>query len=85
MNRYVLYSEEWGVYLGSFLGLGFWSKIDPVGQDGACTFENEEQIRDWIATWDGGPPPDWRAVAVPDVGYASIEQCVVAGLPAWTP
>lgn len=85
--RFVIYSHDLGVYLGNFLGLGFWSKVDPVGQPSACTFDSEQQIREHVATWDGGSPPTWRAVPVevdPD-GYATIAQCVAAGLPGWDP
>ena len=35
--RFVLYHPEDGVYLGGFMGLGFWSNLDPVGQPEAVT------------------------------------------------
>lgn len=84
--RVVLYSEEWGVYLGNAMGFGFWSKLDPVGQTAAVTFLDEDEVRAHIATWDSGPPPAWRVVPVHRTydGYALIEDCVAAGLPAWS-
>ncbi len=44
MRRFVLYLPEWGVYLDNAMGLGFWSKEDPVGQTHACTFASEVAI-----------------------------------------
>jgi hypothetical protein len=87
-RRFVLYSESLGVYLGSFMGLGFWSKLDPAGQPGAVTLPSEEEASAFVATWEGHEPPaDLRAVAVlvvaPD--RATIAECVAAGLPAWDP
>ena len=83
-TRYVLYTEEDGIYLGSCMGMGFWSKVDPVGQSAACTFESESQIREIVAEWEW-KPQQWRAVQVePDDGlYASIAACERAGLPGW--
>lgn len=85
--RFVLYSEELGVFIGTGLGLGFWSKFDAAGQDHACVFESENQIRSFVATLAGARPAHWRAVPVlsNDGWYASIAQCKAAGLPGWTP
>lgn len=86
--RVVIYSEPAGVFLGSCMGLGFWSEMDPAGQDAAITFESEDVARAEVARWKHGPEEPWRCVPVEvDAGdrYASIEQCVRAGLPRWTP
>ena len=82
---YVIYSEELGVYLGSCLGLGFWSKLDPAGQDYAVTFPSVEACKQWIDSWDSKLESPWKAVEVtPDSsGFASVASCVRAGLPAW--
>jgi hypothetical protein len=83
----VLYHEEMGVYLGSCFGLGFWSKLDPVGQEAAVTFEDSVQATEAMKRWDS-IPEDVRAVPVSNIdeyGYASIDACVKAGLPAWEP
>lgn len=87
--RVVLYNEEDGVYLGSALGLGFWSKLDPVGQPCAVTFADEQEALAYAKTWDH--QMDVRAVPVEtyeDVDgywYASIAACQKAGLPGWDP
>lgn len=87
MKAFVLYSkdEHYGVFLGEFWGLGFWSNCDPVGQTHACTFESPEQGEEFIASWIGGPPPTYQFVEVnaDENGGASIEACIKAGLPAW--
>ena len=92
----VIYSEELGVYLGHCLGLGFWSKLDPVGQDKAPLFDDEVQAQAHIDSWDEKPTFDYRFVSVEqctlDVNplrspgpYADIGACVRAGLPSWDP
>jgi hypothetical protein len=48
----VIVSDEMGVYLGSAMGFGFWTLIDPVGQPSACIFEDEADARDFVSTWD---------------------------------
>lgn len=35
---FVIFSESAGVFLGAFLGLGFWSKLDAAGQFTAPVF-----------------------------------------------
>lgn len=83
-RRFVLYVEEWGVYVGEFLGLGFWSKIDPVGQPCAVAFDTIDDAVAYVHTWKDRPPA-YRTIEVhtrkPD--RASIEECVAAGIPAW--
>lgn len=81
----VIKHPEWGIYLGGFLGLGFWSKLDPVGQPGAVTFPDEQEAKAHMETWDGGPPAGVSfPVVVPDDGqYVSIAGCVAAGLEGW--
>jgi hypothetical protein len=81
----VIYSEENGVYLGSAMGLGFWSKLDPIGQPAATTFDDEAQAQTHMDSWEGGRPADVRLVPVvaDDGFYASIAACVRAGLPGW--
>lgn len=82
----VLVSSELGIYLGECMGLGFWSLLDPAGQDAAVTFPNEAAAREHVSTWQD-QPQDLRCVAVAAGldGYASVEACVAAGLPAWHP
>lgn len=38
--RYLVFHDEWGVFLGEWLGMAFWSTLDAVGQTAAPTFES---------------------------------------------
>lgn len=82
---YVITHPEIGIYLGSCLGMGFWSKLDPVGQPCAITFQTEKQAEDHMSMWDDGKPEGIRLhLVIPDSGeYASIAACVAAGLEGW--
>ena len=82
----VIHHPELGVYLGNFLGLGFWSKLDPVGQDVACVFEDEDEARAHVLSWD--EPVDgclYTKVESDHLQGASIEACAAAGLEVWDP
>lgn len=83
--RLLLVHPEMGVYLGSCMGLGFWSKLDPVGQVVAVTFESEKVVREVIDSWDS-PIEKWCTVpVVADVGhYASQTSCIQSGVESWT-
>jgi len=81
----VIYSETDGVYLGTCLGLAFWSNLDPVGQDSAVAFDDAQEAEAHLATWEGGRPNGIRFVEV-DIdadGRAPMLACVRAGLPGW--
>lgn len=80
----VIYSEELGVYLGAFLGMGFWSKLDSGGQDHAPTFPSQSEAAEFADSL-GRPDNDLRFLNVtPDEGsFASIQACVNVGLPSW--
>ncbi|MFJ1470178.1 hypothetical protein [Massilia orientalis] len=83
---FVIYSEEEGVFIGECLGLGFWSKLDPVDQDCAVTFSSVDAAEAFMAGWEGGRPVGATLVpVVPDRvdGSASIAACMRAGLPEW--
>lgn len=82
---WVLTHPERGVFLGCWLGLSFWSKLDPAGQPAAPTFPSTEEAESFMAEWEGGRPQDVRLVeVVPDDGtYASVAACVAAGLEGW--
>lgn len=82
----VIYSKRDGIYIGSALGLGFWSNIDPVGQLSACTFESESIAREYISECKNSfNQSDLQFIEVePDEGrYATVVACVKAGLPGW--
>lgn len=82
----VIVHPEFGIYLGSCMGLGFWSKLDSAGQDAAVTFPSQDDAMAYMGTWDGGVPQGCQFVpVVPDLGeYASISSCAAAGLEAWS-
>lgn len=84
---YVIVSDRDGIYLGNALGLGFWSKCDPAGQNAAVVFPSPEDAFEHLSSWQCEAVPGLRCVPViPDVeGYASIQACVDAGLEAWAP
>ena len=82
----VLHHPEFGVYLGSCMGLGFWSKLDPVGQDAAITFPSEKEARKIAASWDNQIEDLQFKPLIADQGeYASEKCCVENGLPGWLP
>jgi hypothetical protein len=73
------------------MGLGFWSKLDPVGQDSAITFPNVREAKRVVKSWETQFPgiqyKQVRADIINKNGsmYASIEACFRAGLPGWDP
>ena len=83
--RFVIHHPQMGIYLGNALGLGFWTKIDTVGQDSAVTFESTKQAEEHMATWDQGRPTEATIQQFcADKGYyASASACAAAGLEPW--
>lgn len=87
----VIVHAENGIYLGSFWGMGFWSKLDPVGQPSAVTFPSEEVAIEHMKTWENsaseGEGITFKNVIPDDKDgeneYASIAACVSAGLEGW--
>lgn len=88
---FVITHPDFGIYLGTCLGMGFWSKIDPVGQPSAVTFPSESVARHHLKQCFDLNQDAISVVSVEadELGgclrYASIEACVRAGLPAWDP
>lgn len=83
---FVLFSEKSGIYLGGFLGLGFWTFLDPAGQDCAVTFKTEKEAL--AHAREAAPEEEVRTVEVDidkDKHFASIKSCVRADLPMWNP
>ncbi len=88
-TEFVITNPEMGIYLGNCLGLGFWSLLDPAGQDQAVSFSApavaQECIRNWESNPDSHPGPfEIKPVDVESPGYATAQECVAAGLPGWT-
>ena len=82
---YLIVHPQYGVYLGSAQGRGYWSKVDSVGQPAAVTFPSRQEALDYMASWPVSPPPgvDLLPVVSDGPGYATIAACVRAGAPAW--
>lgn len=51
-DRVVIVHQEHGVFLGLFLGLAFYSRLDSAGQTMAPVFECEVQAQDFLKSWD---------------------------------
>lgn len=91
MKNYVINHPEMGIYLGTFIGLGFWTKMDPAGQSSAVTFPSEEVAERVMASWDEGRPDGATIVPVipdeidGDTHYASVTACMAGGLDGWIP
>ena len=87
MDKFIITNKDWGVYLGSFIGLGFWSKLDPAGQPCACAcvFDSEDDANEYINTWESRPDSAITIVKVnvKNEDYATIEECVTAGQERW--
>ena len=91
--RYVVYEWQMGIYLGSFLGLQFWSRLDPVGQQSAYTFRFECDAVAFCNEVQGQGFKEAIVKAVvltePDrVGeevYMTPSDAELNGLPRWTP
>lgn len=82
-NEIVIAHPDMGVYLGNCMGLGWFSRLDAIGQLVACTFENEEQARAHIVGWDSNNDPaaySYHPVAIAQEGCASIEEMLQAGM-----
>lgn len=86
--RYVAYCNEWGVYLGEWLGLEFWSRLETGDQPTAPTFTIDE-YNDFIrrhAEKKIELPKDIAPCQVfpdrPDY-HASQDACSNALLPRW--
>lgn len=80
----VLTHPEMGIYVGTAIGLGFWSNWDAAGQNTAPTFESEQQARNHVRTWDtlnDDTQYSYVEVEIDDIGhYATIDQLRAAGL-----
>ena len=85
-QRYALYTEDKGIFLGMCLGLGFWSKLYPAGQDHAPTCLTRESAE--LMRKDLQLPQDTTRILMlhtKDSTYATIEECVAAGVERWDP
>lgn len=85
MQKHIVITHpEDGIYLGNFIGLGFWSQLDSAGQEHACVFYSKEDAALHIESWDGDRSPEhygFAEVLIPEgESHASIEDLKAAGL-----
>lgn len=85
--KYLITHKEYGVYLGMALGLGFWSRLDPVGQTSAPLFPSSEAAHAHLESWDTPLPKEEITLLPLDTprDYATIDECDSAGAPRWLP
>lgn len=79
----VITHPEQGIYLGNFIGLGFWSMLYAGGTTMAATFPSEEDARDHVAGWKTDNNPDAYTYALVDSIFeqgATIPELQTAGL-----
>jgi len=84
MIRTIIVHPDMGIYLGSCMGMGFFSLLDAVGQDRAVVFLDEPQARDHVAHRENNNDPDayqYKQVNVKDDYYADPNELLSAGLP----
>jgi len=87
-KRYVAEHPKYGYFLGEFLGLGFWSRLDPVDQTSAITFMDSEECLTCFQN-SRAQPYDYEQLTFLEVElaidevHATIEDIVTAGGRAW--
>jgi len=82
----VIYSPMDGVFLGTWMGMGMWSRYDATRTSKAVVFPDAKAADEHMAMWDGGRLSHLRTVEVleDEKGqFASLDACICAGLPAW--
>ncbi len=62
----VITHPQWGIYIGSCMGLGFWTLMDSVGQDAVVCFNDEQEARGVVTRWEENNNPD-------EYGYVTVE------------
>ena len=82
-TRILIYSEADGVYLGSCMGLGFWSELDSVGQEEAVTFESIDDAKNYLETWKEKVSNIIFLPVETENRYASEKECLKAGVKPW--
>lgn len=79
--RVVITHPEFGTYIGSCLGLGFWTNLDCAGQTECVTFKDQADAVDYIKSWsENNDPEQYGFVAVGTLEWADIATLKAAGL-----
>ncbi|MEO0566545.1 MAG: hypothetical protein AAF066_02355 [Pseudomonadota bacterium] len=84
----LLTREDFGIYLGSALGFGFWSLLDTAGQIEAVTFPDKSAAVAHIQNWDN--PPDLSVFTFHDIddagrGAVHRDQLIACGFEHFWP
>lgn len=89
-KRILIVHNRDGIYIGHALGMGFFSKLDPVDQPAATTFEDKDDAREHISEWVGFKSGDVKmdeftfVEVEPDRGeFISSEAVANYGLEPW--
>ena len=86
-KRWAILHADFGVFLGAKIGVAFWSKMDPIC-DKAVTFGTTGEAEEYVQSWEAGSDIDFTLTEV-EVNdgdtFATVAQCVKAGLPEWSP
>ena len=86
-SRYLLMHPEWGIFIGTFLGMGLWSKLDCLGQAYAVTFSSATEALEWAQ--DSCPVECKKMfttyLTTKEKSHATIAEIVAAGLEGWDP
>src|SRR5690606_12764465 len=83
MKRYVITHPEMGIYLGNYMGLGFFSLLDCVGQSEAAAFPSRETAESVIRAWEShNDPAAYTLREVDCIGdHVDVLALVQAGVP----
>ena len=87
MKRFVIVSEREGVFVGDFLGMCFFSNLDPVGQVEVPVSPSREKLQTMVDKNPRAFPMkdiSIKEIEVANDGYATIAECVQIGVRDWT-
>lgn len=91
----VVYSRQFGVFLGKFREFAIWSEVDSAGQEYACVFDSKDEALAFMHKhfWLFMHPEIMEGIDIVDVvpdmetedggRFASAQACAQAGLPPW--
>lgn len=79
---FVINHPENGVFVGTALGLAFWTALDCAGQESVCAFRTEDDAREFLKEVLGAETAEGASVVEtgPDRRYATAEDLLAAGL-----
>lgn len=82
---FIITHPEWGIFLGTGLGLVFWSELDSVGQSAAVAFASENEAKGFLdrlsledAIWC-----EIKPITTAEPGCATVTELIAAGYKGW--